>query len=326
MAKRLKIIDSFVVMIVATVTLASLFPAQGKTLDILDNAAKVAIFFLFFMHGAKLSRASIIAGILHWRLHIIVLTTTFILFPLIGLGAASIPQNFIPPEVMAGFLYLCAMPSTVQMSIAFTSAAGGNVAAAVCAAALSSILGVFLSPFLVAFLINAQSAGMGSEDLSHAILNIMVQLLLPFVVGHLSRPVIGKWVDTHRNWIKWSDNSSILLIVYSSFSVAVVEGLWHKVSLGMMIVIAGICALLLIAVLAYCSFLAKKMHFSHADKITLVFCGSKKSLVNGVSMVNVLFPAGSSGVILLPLMIFHQIQMMVCSFLVTYYRKEEEND
>ncbi|KJT79430.1 bile acid/Na+ symporter family transporter [Salmonella enterica subsp. enterica serovar Heidelberg str. 75-3547] len=229
------------------------------------------------MHGAKLSREAIIAGGSHWRLHLWVMCSTFVLFPVLGvLFAWWAPVN-VDPMLYSGFMYLCILPATVQSAIAFTSLAGGNVAAAVCSASASSLLGIFLSPLLVGLVMNIHGAQGSLEEVG----KIMLQLLLPFVLGHLSRPWIGNWVARNKKWIAKTDQTSILLVVYSAFSEAVVNGIWHKVGWGSLLFIVVVSLILLAIVIAINVFVARKCGFNKADEITIVFCGSKKAWPTG---------------------------------------------
>lgn len=313
------VIDPFLLVLLATVGLAALLPAQGRAAAGLDVVASVAIALLFFFHGAKLSREAILAGLGHWRLHLTVLGFTFALFPALGLGAGFLAPALISPVIAAGILYLCLLPSTVQSSIAFVSIAGGNVPAAICSASASNLLGIFLTPVLVGLLMHTTGQAGVSLD---ALRSIIVQLLVPFVAGHLLRPLIGGFVQKHKQVISYTDRGSILLVIYSAFSAAVVEGLWHKVDIGdiaMIVVISGV----ILGIVLYLSGLAGRLlGFSREDRIVLVFCGSKKSLVSGVPMASVLFPVAQVGLIILPLMIFHQIQLIICTWLAAKYRRE----
>ena len=319
--RRLRL-DPFLMMILLMVLAATIVPAQGIGKTFFKHLTTAAIALLFFMHGAKLSREAILAGVGHWRLHSLVLATTFILFPLLGLALYPLTPSLIPPDIYQGFLYLCALPATVQSAIAFTSVARGNIAAAVCSAALSSLLGVFLSPVLVGLLLSAQ----GQTDLFHSVQAVMLQLLLPFVLGHLSRPWLANWISRNRRLIKITDQSSILLVVYTAFSEAVLEGIWGKVSVATLILIAVVSCLLLAVVLVFTTYSARALGFSKEDEITIVFCGSKKSLANGIPMANILFPPATVGILVLPLMLFHQIQLMVCAVLAQRYaRRPQEN-
>lgn len=313
-------IDPFLITMLLVIGIASIFPCEGEVKIGFKYLTVAAIALLFFMHGAKLSREAIMAGIRHWRLHLLVFSSTFIVFPILGLGMHFMVPEWMSPTVYMGFLYLCALPATVQSAIAFTSVAGGNVAAAVCSASASSILGVFLSPILVGMLMDAD--GSQAVDSFNAIGSILLQLMLPFVVGHLARPLIEKWINRHRKLINITDRSSILLVVYVAFSEAVVEGIWQKIDAFSLLMICVVSCLLLLVIIVMNIAAARLLKFSKPDEITIVFCGSKKSLANGVPMANVLFPASVVGVILLPLMIFHQIQLMVCAVLAQRYANQ----
>lgn len=270
--KLFRILDPFTLTLITVVLLASFFPAEGGFVPVVEGITTAAIALLFFMHGAKLSREAIIAGGSHWRLHLWVMCSTFVLFPVLGvLFAWWAPVN-VDPMLYSGFLYLCILPATVQSAIAFTSLAGGNVAAAVCSASASSLLGIFLSPLLVGLVMNIHGAQGSLEEVG----KIMLQLLLPFVLGHLSRPWIGNWVARNKKWIAKTDQTSILLVVYSAFSEAVVNGIWHKVGWGSLLFIVVVSLILLAIVIAINIFVARKCGFNKADEITIVFCGSKK--------------------------------------------------
>ncbi|MEX0494092.1 sodium/bile acid cotransporter 7 [Raoultella ornithinolytica] len=318
--KFFRILDPFTLTLVTVVLLASFFPARGEFVPFFEHLTTAAIALLFFMHGAKLSREAIISGGGHWRLHLWVMCSTFIVFPVLGVLFAWWAPINVDPALYTGFIYLCILPATVQSAIAFTSLAGGNVAAAVCSASASSLLGIFISPLLVGLLMNLHGAGGSLEQVG----KIMLQLLLPFVLGHLSRPWIGAWVARHKKWISKTDQTSILLVVYSAFSEAVVNGIWHKVGPGSLLFIVGVSIVLLAIVIAINIFVARKCGFNKADEITIVFCGSKKSLANGIPMANILFPTSILGIMVLPLMIFHQIQLMVCAVLARRYKRQAE--
>ncbi|WP_343554812.1 bile acid:sodium symporter family protein [Pantoea sp.] len=315
-------LDPMMVKLIITVLLASFLPAKGGFVDFFEYLTTAAIALLFFMHGAKLSREKIIAGSSHWRLHLWIMCSTFVVFPILGLLLVWWHPVNVGPEIYTGFIYLCILPATVQSAIAFTSMAGGNVAAAVCAASASSLLGVFISPLLVNLVMNVHNEmpGNGLEQIG----KIMLQLLVPFVVGHMSRRWIGGWVEKNRSLIGKTDQTSILLVVYSAFSEAVVNGIWHRVGLDTLLWILAGSLLILFVALAINLGASRLFGFSRADEITVLFCGSKKSLANGVPMANILFPAASVGIIVLPLMIFHQVQLMVCSFIAQRYKAGNE--
>jgi sodium/bile acid cotransporter 7 len=312
------IFDRFTVALIATVILASVLPCRGEAAHGFAIVTDVAIALLFFLHGAKLSREAVIAGMTHWRLHLVVLACTFALFPLLGVLIQPLARAALGTPLATGLLFLCTLPSTVQSSIAFTSIARGNVPAAVCSASASSLIGIVLTPLLVGALIHVDGSAPAP---GHAIGAIVLQLLVPFVAGQLARGVLGGFIERHRALLNLVDRGSILLVVYTAFSAAVVEGLWHQVSWRALILLLGLCAALLASALWITSQLGMRLGFSRQDRITILFCGSKKSLASGVPMANVLFASAAVGAIVLPLMLFHQLQLMVCAVLAQRYAR-----
>ncbi|MEI9850934.1 MAG: bile acid:sodium symporter family protein [Sphingomonas sp.] len=275
-----------------------------------DVAADLGIVLLYFLHGAKLSREAIVAGARNWRLHLAVFLSTYLLFPLLGLGLGALP--ILPAPIAAGMLFLTLLPSTVQSSIAFTAIARGNVAAAVCSASFSNLIGIFLTPALVALLMTGAS-GMNFSFAS--VETILLQLLLPFAAGHALRPVIGGWVGRHKKLVTLVDRGSILLVVYTAFGAAVVAGLWSRVSGADLAVLLAACLVILTIVLGATWGAAKAMRLPREDAIVLLFCGSKKSLASGVPMAGVLFAPAQVGLVILPLMLFHQLQLIACALI-----------
>lgn len=312
-------LDGFTIALFATVVLASVLPMRGQAAQVLDLVTDAAIALLFFLHGAKLSRQAIVSGMTAWRLHLLILAATFVLFPVLGLAMQPLSSALLTPELALGMLFLCALPSTVQSSIAFTSMAGGNVPAAVCAASLSSLLGIFLTPLLVGLMTGAQ----GQIDNPLASIGaIVLQLLVPFVVGHLLRPWIGDWVDRHRPLIRWTDQGTILLVVYSAFGAAVLAGLWQDTPATALLALAVLSCVILAIVMPLLVWLARRCGFNRADRIAILFCGSKKSLASGVPIAKVLFASSALGAVMLPVMIFHQIQLVVCSMVAQRYARQ----
>lgn len=307
----LSVFEPFVLMLLGTVLLASILPARGIWAQVAADAATAGIVLLFFLHGAKLSREAIVAGARHWRLHGTVLATTFVLFPVLGLGL----RHLLSGPVAAGLLFLTLLPSTVQSSIAFTAIARGNVAAAVCSASFSNLLGILVTPALVALLMGGSGGGFSWTSVEQ----IVGQLLVPFLAGHLLRPWIGGFITSRKGMLTIVDRGSILLVVYTAFGAAVVEGLWHRLGVADLALILAVCALLLALVLTLTFFAGRLLGFSREDAIVLQFCGSKKSLASGVPMAGVLFPAAQVGVVLLPVMLFHQIQLIACAVIARHY-------
>jgi len=311
----LAVFEPFILALLGTVLLASFLPARGFAASVFDVLTTAGIVLLFFLHGAKLSRQALIDGARNWRLHLAVLAITFVLFPLLGLGLVSLP--LLQGPIAAGLLFLTLLPSTVQSSIAFTAIARGNVAAAVCSASFSNLLGIFVTPALVALLMTAPgaSAGISIESVE----TIALQLLLPFLLGHGLRPWLGGFVSRQKKLVTMVDRGSILLVVYTAFSAAVVEGLWQRVSGETMALLLLVCCVLLGVVLLVTYAAGRLLGFDRADAIVLLFCGSKKSLASGVPMAGVLFPAAQVGAVILPVMIFHQIQLIACAVIARRY-------
>jgi sodium/bile acid cotransporter 7 len=307
-------IDRFLAAILLTVAFAAVMPARGDAAAAVSWLADAAIVLLFFMHGAKLSPEEALLGARHWRLHVMVFLSTFALFPLLGMSARFLAPGFLPGALWAGLILLTALPSTVQASIVFTSVAGGNVPAAMCSATASSLLGVFLTPLIAGFLLTRH----GLEISAHAVVGIVVQLLLPFVAGQLLRPWIAAYLARHPFALMSVDYGSILILVYSAFSHGVVDGIWHQIDVGDLIRVALADITLIASVMTILIFGSRLLSFSRADEITIVFCGSKKSLVNGIPIATLLF-AGHVGLVVIPLMLFHQIQLMVCASLARHY-------
>ncbi|KQN75394.1 bile acid:sodium symporter [Duganella sp. Leaf61] len=323
MARPKYLPDNFTLAMIVTVAAASLFPCTGQAAVVFDNVTHAAVCLLFFLHGAKLSREAVIAGITHWRLHLLVLLFTFALFPLLGLGLRPLLEPLVTPDLYLGILFLCMLPSTVQSSIAFTAAARGNVPAAICSASASNLLGIFITPLLVGLLTSAQMQG-GSSLESFG--QIATQLLLPFIAGQVARRWIGAWVERNKAMTRLVDQGSILLVVYTAFSEAVGQGLWHQVSGRSLAGLLLIDVILLALVMFTAARLSRKLGFSREDQIAIVFCGSKKSLASGVPMAKVLFAGGTLGAVVLPLMLFHQLQLMVCAVLAQRYASSAEQE
>ncbi|MES2101215.1 MAG: bile acid:sodium symporter family protein [Pseudomonadota bacterium] len=309
--------DNFTLLLTAVVIAASLLPCSGTSALVFNWITNIAIGLLFFMHGAKLSREAIVAGITHWRLHLLVFAATFVMFPVLGLALRPLLEPLVTPDLYIGILFLCALPATVQSAIAFTSIARGNVSAAVCSASASSLIGIFLTPALVGLLL-AQHGAAASLDALRA---IVLQLLAPFIAGQIARQWIGGWVERHKVVLGTVDRSSILLVVYTAFSEAVIQGLWQQMPPAALVGLLLVCAVLLALALFITTFAARRLGFSKEDEITIVFCGSKKSLASGIPMARVLFASGTVGAVVLPLMLFHQMQLMVCAVLAQRYAR-----
>lgn len=315
--------DPFVLALLATLLLATVLPARGAGAVAASWAATALILLLFFFHGAKLSREAIFAGIRNWPVHALILVSTFVMFPVLGLLVSTLFSATIPmpKPLWLGVLYLAALPSTVQSSIAFTSIARGNVPAAIASASASQVLGVFITPPLVALLAGARG---GQVPLS-GVGGIVLQVLVPFLAGQALRPWIGDWVHRHKTAISMTDRGAILAAVYSAFSAAVVEGIWKRVQLSTLAQLLGLCLGILACALTFTWGTARLFKFPRDDRIAILFCGTKKSLVQGVPIARVLFTGADVGLILLPIMIFHQLQLMACAWISNRYAREADH-
>ncbi|MEU0399537.1 bile acid:sodium symporter family protein [Streptomyces sp. NPDC006197] len=312
-------VDGYVLALLGTVVLAVLLPASGATASVMKGTSTGAVALLFFLYGARLSTREALDGLRHWRLHLTVLGSTFLVFPLLGLAARGLVPGVLTPQLYGGFLFLCLVPSTIQSSIAFTSIARGNVPAAICAGSFSSLAGIVLTPLLAALLLGDGAGGLSAD----ALLKIVLQLLVPFLAGQFLRRWVGGFLARHKKVLGHVDRGSILLVVYTAFSQGMVAGIWHLVTPARLGALLAAEAVLLAVMLALTWYGAGRLGFDRADRIAIQFAGSKKSLAAGLPMASVLFgPQASLAV--LPLMLFHQMQLMVCAVIAKRRSQDPE--
>ena len=313
--------DWYLIFIIGAGALASFLPARGEAAVWLSWLSKIAIAVVFFLHGARLPREAVIRGIAHWRLHLTILAATFALFPALTVGMTLLPAWITPPELAAGLILLGCLPSTIQSSIAFVSIARGNVPAAVASASASNLIGVFLTPLLAGLLMHADGAVSPGSFWT-----IVIQLLVPFVLGQVARPWVGDFVARHNKQLGLLDRGTIVLIVYVAFSSAVVAGVWSTLGALDLLRLVVLCCVLLAAVLAITAFAARALGFPKEDEIAIVFCGSKKSLASGAPIAAALLTPAVAGVAMIPLMVFHQIQLMACAALAQRYARRPDTE
>lgn len=315
-------VDTFTLFMLGAIVLATFLPATGTAGDLLATAGTVAVALLFFFHGAALSREQIVAGATHWRLHILITSLTFVFFPLAVLPINALTEwvpSWMPKDLGLGFLYLGVLPSAVSSSIAYTAMARGNVPAAICSAAASNVFGMMLTPFLLLLLVS--TSGAGEFPVAEALKDIVLQLLLPFAVGHGLRPVLGGFIARHESLMARYDKGVILLIVYSAFSHSVESGLWQKLPVQAIVFAIALCFGLLALFMVIARVLVRRFGFSLEDEAAAVFCGSKKSLASGLPMAKVLFSGHPGfGMIVLPIMCYNQVQVIVGAILAQKYR------
>ncbi|MBU2958471.1 bile acid:sodium symporter family protein [Paracoccus sp. C2R09] len=302
-------IDNYMLMLLGAVLLGLVLPARGIAAEGLGRFTYFAVALLFFLYGAKLDPASVRAGMLNWRLQGLTFVSTYVLIPALAMVVAAIFRPLLGPEVATGVVFLGLLPSTVQSSIAFVSIAQGNVPAAICAASLSNLVGVVLTPLLVALFLQV---GDGGVDPS-AILRIGTQILLPFVLGQILRPWVGEAVRRHRSATLFVDRGAILLIVYSAFGAGTVSGLWAQIPPTALIVLIVVMLILLALVFGLVSGLGRLCKLPDADRSVLFFCGSTKSLASGLPIATALFPAAIVGATVLPVLVYHMAQLLACA-------------
>jgi solute carrier family 10 (sodium/bile acid cotransporter), member 7 len=314
-ANLASLIDPFILSLLISAALGLFLPAKGTLATGVDGLKTLAVALLFFLQGVRLQRAAVIAGMTHWRLQTLTLASTFILFPLLGLLMHAVMPALLSNALWLGVLYLSTLPSTVQSSIAFTSIARGNVPAAICAATASNLIGIVITPILVALLLNLHGGTSALDEVE----SIVSQLLLPFVAGQILSRWLRPWALRHSALLSITDRGSILLVVYAAFSAATLSGTWQYLRWPQFAALLGINVFLLTIVLSLTRLASRAAHFSREDEIATVFCGSKKSLATGVPMANILFSRADVGLVILPVMLFHQIQLMACAYFARRY-------
>ncbi|HWV78382.1 MAG TPA: bile acid:sodium symporter family protein [Isoptericola sp.] len=310
-------VDPFVVTLVVVMVLALVVPVGPGAQRVVDVAADVAVTILFLVYGARLSTREVWAGLRNWRLQGGILVATYVLFPVLGLVVAWAITPLVGAPLAAGMLYLSLLPSTVQSSVAFTSVARGNVAGAICGATVSNVLGMVLTPLLVLWLMT-DAEGSGGGAAGHGLdglQTVLLQLLLPFVVGQLLQPWVGDRVRARR-WLTLSvDRGTILIVVFSAVAAASSAGVWAGTSGWSIVALLVVSGVVLAIMLGLTWWGGAALKLPVEDRIALLMCGSKKSLATGLPMASVLFPVAAAGVIAVPVIIFHQLQLVVCAVL-----------
>ncbi|EFV12305.1 bile acid:sodium symporter family protein [Segniliparus rugosus] len=310
--QRLVQFDRFLGALVLVVLVAGVFPASGRAETALGWATKLAIGLLFFLHGARISSKQALDGLKNVKLHLAVFACTFALFPALAFAAALLPPWLLSRELVPGFVFLGFVPSTMQAAVAFTALVGGDVAAASVATSVSSLLGVFLTPALTVWALGSTGrARLGWGP----VLDIVAQLLVPFLAGQAARRWVGAWARRHEVEARLIDQGSVLLVVYAAFSLGVTQGIWQKVRLPEFVGMTAVCGAMLAVILGVAVFAGRAFGFDRSERAVLLFCGSKKSLSAGLPLASVLFAPAKLGVAVLPLMVFHQMQLMVCALL-----------
>lgn len=314
-------IDPYLVLLTVAVALGIWLPVHDRSAEVFGWVVYSAITLLFFLYGARLSPKAVRDGLLHWRLQSLVFASTYLLFPLVGAVLIAVTQNHIAPPLLKGIMFLCVLPSTVQSSIAFTSIARGNVAAALTSASVSNLIGVALTPVLVGLLVDSGGNGFSA----HSLKNIALQILLPFTLGQIARPWLQSWLLRHARLTSTVDRGSILLVVYAAFSEGTVSGAWSRIAFTDLAWVTLLACILLAIMMALMLGASRALGFNREDRVAALFCGSKKSMASGVPMAGILFTGVDAPLVILPLMVFHQVQLFACAFLAQSYASRDQS-
>lgn len=316
----LRKIDPMVRLITAAIVLATVLPVEGEARAVAQVVSNTAVFLLFLLYGLRLSRREVLAGLGNHRLLVPLVGFVFGAMTLAGWALWQIGGTFLPPLLAIGFLYLGLLPSTVQSATAYSSLAGGNVASSVLAAALINILGVFVSAPLFSLLAGSKGGAFHGDQL----VKVMTMLLLPFVIGQIAQGFTRSWVAGHKSLITLMDRGSIGIAVYVAFSGAVEQGIWGKVDvMGWVAVCLG-CAIAMIFGYGGAWLLGGALRLPRGDRIAMLFAGAQKSIAMGAPLATVIFPSAAAGIVILPLVVYHLVQMIVAAPIAARLRGEHE--
>ncbi len=307
-------VGGFLVAIMAAILLAWIKPSWGVSESnfSLEKLTGYGVSVIFFFYGLTLSLQKLKAGLADWRMHIIVQLSTFVLFPLLIIAIKPLFGNDAG-LLWISIFYLASLPSTVSSSVVMVSVAEGNIPAAIFNASISSLLGIFITPLWMGLFLESAN---GEFDLSGIILKLVLQVLLPVVLGILLNSRLGAFAEKNRSRLKFFDQSVILLIIYVSFCQSFYNHVFDDLSVMELVLLgAGMIALFL-AVFSMMNLVSRWFNLKRENRITVLFCGSKKSLVHGTVMSKVLFAqSAATGMILLPLMLYHALQLILASII-----------
>ncbi|MBV7363652.1 bile acid:sodium symporter [Actinomycetaceae bacterium TAE3-ERU4] len=314
-------VDYYILLLLLVLSVGILIPLPSQLVTIISFAAKAAVVLLFFLYGARLPTNEVIDGLKNWKVQTLVFIATFFLFPLFGLASHKLLIPILGSDFALGFLFLTLLPSTIQSSVTFTSIAHGNVPAAVCAATVSNLSGMFITPFLAGIFLNQS----GVTFSFHTITGVLFQLLLPFVCGQLLQSYIGQTIRKYPQVTSLTDRTTIVLIVASAVASATAAGLWDSVSFYNVVALLLSSAFLLLTMLLLTWWSASLGGLSYQDKVVVLMCGSKKSLTSGLPIATVLFSPALTAAVTIPVLIFHQFQLVVCAIIAQYLGKKHHS-
>ncbi len=309
--------NGFILAIFLAIGIAYFFP-EGKDILPLKTITNIGIGLIFFFYGLKLSPSEFKAGILNYRIHIIIHVTTFIIFPLLCLACLPIFEDGIKSDLWIALFFLGALPSTVSSSVVMVALAKGNLPAAIFNASLSGLIGIFATPLWIGFILEKTT----DFDFLMVLQKLGLQILLPLIIGLFLHRYFGKTARKHSKQLSLFDKTTIILIIYSSFSNSFTSSIFESIDIAGLIKLILIVFVLFFVVFFGLAFLSDKIGLNTSDKIAAQFCGTKKSLVHGSVMVRVLFGnSANSGLLLLPIMLYHSTQLILIAWFAEKYRK-----
>lgn len=318
-------LNGFFFGLIFMVFLAWLLPFYGTTESPFPLSAitKYGVGIIFFFYGLRLSPEKLRTGLSNWKLHLLIQSTTFILFPAFVLLFSFLLDDSEFKLFWLGSFYLAALPSTVSSSVVLVSIAGGNLPAAIFNASISSIIGIFVTPLWMSFFIEQTG---GSAELTDVIIKLCLQVLAPVILGLLLHSKIGSFAERYKKWLRYFDQSIILLIVYTAFCESFYGDMFSDHSLSEIFLLGLVMFMFFLFMFCLMYMLSSFLKFNREDRITILFCGSKKSLVQGAVMGRVLFPNPVTfGIILLPLMLYHALQLIAGSIIAERMARQSKS-
>lgn len=313
----IKKIDPLVVGIVAALILGLTIPVSRPVADAISVVADVAVALVFVLYGMRLSPRDTLAGVANIKLHTLVVVTTFVIFPILGVGLAWVLDGVLGTAFALGIIYLAILPSTVQSAPSFVAIARGDVAAAITAATASNILSMVLTPALVVLLMDIDGAQAGGFR------SIFIKLLLPFIIGQLLQPFFGPWVRHHTRVVKTLNSSAIVFVVLSAVLTATLDGVWSSVSATTLVVLVLVLSGLLAVMLGLTFMTSRAAGLDRRETAVLVMSGAQKSLATGLPMAKALFDSALVGPVAIPVIIYHQLQLIVCAVIAQSMRARD---
>lgn len=309
----------FILAIFIAIAIAYFYPGGTQLLP-LKTITDIGIGLIFFFYGLKLAPAEFKAGLLNYRVHIIIHLTTFIFFPVLCLVCLPMFEEGLRSDLWIALFFLGTLPSTVSSSVVMVALAKGNLPAAIFNASLSGLIGIIATPLWIGFILEKTT----DFDFLDVLQKLCLQIIVPLAIGLFLQRYFGELARRYGKELSLFDKTTIILIIYSSFSNSFTSDLFNSVELDELIKMTVIVLLLFFVVFFGLSFISNLVGLNTEDKIAAQFCGTKKSLVHGSVMVKVIFGnAANSGILLLPIMLYHSAQLILIAWYAEKYRKRD---